>query len=641
VSVVPQAILEGRGWTLDAAARLGLRYDGERVTIPVRDETGDVLSVLRYLPGAPARLKMLAAAGSTRELFPPPETIGDDEHDGRLWVVEGEPDCIRLWSAGVAAVAVPGVKGWNREDAARFRGPRWQVLVCFDADDEGRESSIAVARDLVGFGVDARVVDLVPYANGEKGFDLTDLLVGREPLVARATLDALAQSAAVVEPEPTATLVECPWRSQPWSMFRDESTAPMRFLVDELWPEAALGFVSAPPKAGKTWVALALALSIATGSPLFGAYTVSAARDVLYVALEGHRKALRARIGALARGIGVDPDTDQLDRLHLLYRPRPFNLADPELADPLIDEAEAVDAALVVVDVLRQATRGVKEASAEDFATIRDNLDPLQRDGRSVALLHHFGKLTELTKERTPGERMAGSGAMYAALDVGLFITESKGGARRLRLEVEARDFASPDPIGVELAGTGSGPHGGFVYTDTATCELDATVVEQPDLVSKLDDLFRDGVWRTEEELVSALGVNKGELSDVLNGASERYRRIEGGELALRAGRKSKTAKPWGTVAMLRELQDDDQQTLAVEVDQPAGLPGLPRSSESPAAAGRPGSPLRSRGAAFGLPADAARPASGLPPFAPGYELDDHRSAQSAVDELDDEDDDW
>ena len=64
---------------------------------------------------------------------------------------------------------------------------------------------------------------------------------------------------------------------------------------------------------------------------------------------------------------------------------------------------------------------------------------------------------------------MAGTGAMYGALDVGFLITRSESGARRMRVEVEARDFAAPDALGVVIDGTGSGEHGGFTYTDTAT----------------------------------------------------------------------------------------------------------------------------------------------------------------------------
>ena len=70
----------------------------------------------------------------------------------------------------------------------------------------------------------------------------------------------------------------------------------------------ALGFVSAPPKKGKTWLGLSLALSVATGMPFLDRFEIPEPRDVVYLALEGHRAALRARIGCLARGLDLNPD---------------------------------------------------------------------------------------------------------------------------------------------------------------------------------------------------------------------------------------------------------------------------------------------------------------------------------------------
>ena len=92
---------------------------------------------------------------------------------------------------------------------------------------------------------------------------------------------------------------------------------------------------------------------------------------------------------------------------------------------------------------------------------------------------------------------MSGTGAMFGALDVGLYITKSENGARRLRVELEARDFATPDPLGVVITGTGNGEHGGFTYLDTARMELDARAAEDRDLAAELETLLADGQWRT------------------------------------------------------------------------------------------------------------------------------------------------
>jgi AAA domain/DnaB-like helicase N terminal domain len=367
-----------------------------------------------------------------------------------------------------------------------------------------------------------------------------------------------------------------PWSSQPWSVFRSETPEQHEWLVEGLLPAGMLAFVAGPPKKGKTWLGLGLALAVATGTPLFGAYTVPEPRAVLYVALEGSRVGIRARIGALARGHELDPDGDDLGRLNVLYRPRPFDLAELATATWLREHVEELDAALVIVDVLRAAAR-FQENVAEDFAVVRDGLEPLLAAGRTVPLLHHFGKLTETQKERSPGERMAGTGAMYGALDVGFLITKSEAGARRLRVDVEARDFAAPDALGVVILGEGSGEHGGFTYADDATLALDPTAAEGRDLAAEMEALFRDDRWRTVAELASrekGIGANKDELEAVLVGSPDRFVQVE----PRRVGRHA-TAKPWGAATMLRAVEAAE----AVEVDQAPGLPGLP----SPPSAGQ------------------------------------------------------
>lgn len=281
-------------------------------------------------------------------------------------------------------------------------------------------------------------------------------------------LDASSNGAAH---EPPAIIVET------WADFERSATETIPTLIEGLWPEAAFGFIAAPPKKGKTWVGLTLAISVAAGVPAFGRFTVPQARPVIYLALEGHRAAIRGRIGCLARGMGVNPDkSGSLAHLHVIYKPRGLDLAAHTWVAQLQDAILTVRPALIVVDVLRAAA-SIKENSNDDFTELRRTLQPLIHDGVSIALLHHFGKLTEITKERTPGERMSGGGAMYGALDVGVYVTGSDDGARRLRVEFELRDLATPEPIGLHLKGDPTGVNGGFVYTDKAAWSIE----EAPD----------------------------------------------------------------------------------------------------------------------------------------------------------------
>ncbi len=283
-----------------------------------------------------------------------------------------------------------------------------------------------------------------------------------------------------------------------WPDFKESAAAPIDFLVDGLWPVQSLGFIASPPKKGKTWLGLSLAISVSTAATFLGEFPVATPRNVLYLALEGARPALRDRLGCLARGMNVDPESDALDRLLISYRPRGIDLADEAWTIGLKETVNENDIELVIVDVLRNAAV-FKESDASEFARIRILLEETLKIS-SIALLHHFTKLSEISKERTPAERMSGSGAMYGALDVGMFITGSEENGRKLGIDFDGRDIAMPDRVSVYLEGAGEGPNGGFTYTDTAFWRGDIPDVEEEDLSvppALIIDFVRDRVQAT------------------------------------------------------------------------------------------------------------------------------------------------
>lgn len=177
-----------RGWTPQAVGQLGLTWDDlndRPVGIPVRDATLDDVGVLRYDPTGEASPKMLAEAGSSRELFPPPEALPNDVE--AVLLLEGETEVPAAVSAGFVAVGVPGAGGWKPEDAARFSGRRWTIYPVSDCDQVGRRMAAGAARDLAAAGVDVRLVEL--DASRDDGWDVTDYLLERGPGALRALLD--------------------------------------------------------------------------------------------------------------------------------------------------------------------------------------------------------------------------------------------------------------------------------------------------------------------------------------------------------------------------------------------------------------------------------------------------------------------
>jgi RecA-family ATPase len=97
-----------------------------------------------------------------------------------------------------------------------------------------------------------------------------------------------------------------------------QSFADLSYAVPGVIPEGATLFVG-PPKAGKSWVMLGLALAVASGGVALGALPVGSARPVLLLALEDGDRRLQSRCRAL---LGDDPIPDGLDYMTRLdHRP--------------------------------------------------------------------------------------------------------------------------------------------------------------------------------------------------------------------------------------------------------------------------------------------------------------------------------
>jgi hypothetical protein len=156
-----------RGWTEATIDELQLGLDNDRITIPVRDTHDQLVALLRYHPGAPDKLR--AATGSRRVLYPHPSTLPP----GPVLLVEGEPDRIAAHSAGLPAIAIPGVDGWQ-QDWAVLLVDHQQVVIVLDCDPQGRAAAHRIADDLDRRQITHRIVDLDPERSD--GYDLTDWL---------------------------------------------------------------------------------------------------------------------------------------------------------------------------------------------------------------------------------------------------------------------------------------------------------------------------------------------------------------------------------------------------------------------------------------------------------------------------------
>lgn len=249
----------------------------------------------------------------------------------------------------------------------------------------------------------------------------------------------------VCQERPTQVLgMEEGGRAHPFSTKRPSDVLPRRFvlltgaqmkqrpqprwLVDGLVVEDTLAAIVGAPASYKSFLALDLALSVATGQPWAGRVVHQA--PVVYVTAEGGT-GMAKRLQAWETFHEVSAPA-----CHFLPEAVAF-LEDPQVA-ALIDAIRTLSETpkLIIVDTVARCLVGGEENSAKDMGRFVANADKVrQATGALVLLVHHVGKT---------GKGMRGSSALPAALDT-IIAVHRTGEAISVRAEKQkdAEEFAT------------------------------------------------------------------------------------------------------------------------------------------------------------------------------------------------------
>jgi 5S rRNA maturation endonuclease (ribonuclease M5) len=238
-TALQQRLYAVKGWSSQAIRQLRLGWDGSRVVFPIMEGKGScskkdtIAGVVRYSPRPPeGERKSKADPGSRRLLFPAPERI---PARWTVFLVEGEPDAVSVWSLGLPAVAVPGAGSWTRNAQERLRDRRCVVLT--DCDAPGRELGERIKRDL---GEKAVVVDIAP--GREDGYDVGDMVVEAqgEPGGVGHLADLLRDVVRRPVPSNPPGLSLPAWGSVPGRLLEDLSDEEwLRVFPGSSWEDAA------------------------------------------------------------------------------------------------------------------------------------------------------------------------------------------------------------------------------------------------------------------------------------------------------------------------------------------------------------------------------------------------------------------
>jgi putative DNA primase/helicase len=168
---------------------------------------------------------------------------------------------------------------------------------------------------------------------------------------------------------------------------RNAAAAPPQMLLGAMLPRGSLTLLSGPRGVGKTFLALSMALAVASGGAVLRWRAERPAR-VLYVDGEMPRATLIERLGALAAGAGLVPVGDHL-RLLAAEGDAQIRLdLGTEEGRARIEEASA-GADLLVLDSLSVLLRDGRANPNRTWLQVENWLLNLRRRGLAVLVVHN------------------------------------------------------------------------------------------------------------------------------------------------------------------------------------------------------------------------------------------------------------
>jgi len=215
--------------------------------------------------------------------------------------------------------------------------------------------------------------------------------------------------------------------------------SPVAWAVADVLPEGAF-LLGGRPKMGKSWLALSLALAVATGGRALGRATVQQG-DVLVLALEDNERRLQERLRKLLAG------DERADVSRLTLRTDCPRL---DKGGTLVVQAwleEHPDARLVVVDTLakvkpRRRTGG--DAYADDYDAVQPFVELAKRHRVTLLIITHLRKLG---MNEDVFDAITGTLGTTGGVDGALVLARERGRAEAV-LHVTGRDL----PRDLELA---------------------------------------------------------------------------------------------------------------------------------------------------------------------------------------------
>ena len=299
-----------------------------------------------------------------------------------------------------------------------------------DNDQPGEKHASDVAKSLAGVASRVRVLRLAGLPQGGDVYDWIEAGGDAQQLAQAVELadEVNGPDAQPVRniPQPKAT----GWQAHVFTAaaLRTMQFPEISYIVPGIIPEG-LTILAGRPKIGESWMALDIAIGVATGKPVLGSVHVEQG-DVLYCCLEDNKRRLQRRVTKL-----LSPFSDEWpERLTLTTRWRRLDQGGVEDIEAWCNSVR--EPRLVLLDTLAgvRPTRGNAETLYEsDYRALLDVHRLSNERGIGAAALHHTRKM----EADDPIDTISGSLGLPGVADTCLILAKTTQGTT---LYVRGRD---------------------------------------------------------------------------------------------------------------------------------------------------------------------------------------------------------
>ena len=219
-----------------------------------------------------------------------------------------------------------------------------------------------------------------------------------------------------------------------------------RWLVEDLWTEAGMGFIGGEPKVNKSIILLDLCAAVASGQSFIG-HHIPTPGPVLLFAAEDPLRSVASRLRRICRARGLD----QAELPIHIINENLMRLDDAAQRRRLRDTVMSLHPRMIALDPLRRLISG-DENDSSIMAQLLGELRALGREaGTAIVIVHHFRKRALGDTGGRTAERLRGTGDIFAVGDCYWLVSQGSNGVRKV--EVELREVPAPDEFEIKVEG--------------------------------------------------------------------------------------------------------------------------------------------------------------------------------------------